>query len=150
MLDILNGVPAILVGIFIYGLLVVGHGQSGFYGAFAVAVTASVQLVGVYLVFASLIVPALAASLIWQPIAMRWRGLAVLTNKPGDLSRTILQGLAVNPFQMFSARALTGLGQSKSQRSWWTDWKCHSRRPVRASMAIRQSENKFMPMRSTP
>lgn len=35
-------------------------GRSGFYLLFAVAVTASVQLVGVYLVFASLIVPALA------------------------------------------------------------------------------------------
>jgi len=32
----------------------------GFYALFALAVTASVQLVGVYLVFASLIVPALA------------------------------------------------------------------------------------------
>ena len=31
-----------------------------FYGLFAVAVTSSVQLVGVYLVFASLIIPALA------------------------------------------------------------------------------------------
>ena len=36
-------------------------GQAGFYGLFAVAVTQSVQLVGIYLVFASLIVPALAA-----------------------------------------------------------------------------------------
>jgi zinc/manganese transport system permease protein len=35
-------------------------GRFGFYGLFAVAVTASVQLVGVYLVFTSLIVPALA------------------------------------------------------------------------------------------
>ncbi len=35
-------------------------GRIGFYLLFAVAVTASVQLVGVYLVFASLIVPALA------------------------------------------------------------------------------------------
>lgn len=35
-------------------------GRFGFYGAFAVAVTASVQLVGVYLVFSSLIIPALA------------------------------------------------------------------------------------------
>jgi len=33
----------------------------GFYLIFAVAITASVQVVGVYLVFASLIVPALAA-----------------------------------------------------------------------------------------
>jgi zinc/manganese transport system permease protein len=36
-------------------------GRAGFYLLFALAVTASVQLVGVYLVFASLIVPALAA-----------------------------------------------------------------------------------------
>ena len=35
-------------------------GRFGFYGTFAIAVTASVQLVGVYLVFTSLIVPALA------------------------------------------------------------------------------------------
>jgi zinc/manganese transport system permease protein len=34
-------------------------GRFGFYGLFALAVTASVQVVGVYLVFASLIVPAL-------------------------------------------------------------------------------------------
>ena len=36
-------------------------GRFGFYGLFAFAVTASVQLVGVYLVFASLIVPAVAS-----------------------------------------------------------------------------------------
>ncbi len=35
-------------------------GHFGFYALFALAITASVQLVGVYLVFASLIVPALA------------------------------------------------------------------------------------------
>lgn len=35
-------------------------GTFGFYGLFAIAVTASVQLVGVYLVFANLIIPALA------------------------------------------------------------------------------------------
>jgi len=35
-------------------------GRFGFYAAFAIAVTASVQLVGVYLVFSSLIIPALA------------------------------------------------------------------------------------------
>ena len=36
-------------------------GTFGFYALFALAVTASVQLVGVYLVFASLIIPALAS-----------------------------------------------------------------------------------------
>jgi zinc/manganese transport system permease protein len=39
-----------------------------FYGLFALAITVSVQLVGVYLVFASLIVPALATA------GMRGRG----------------------------------------------------------------------------
>ena len=37
-LDVLNGVPAIIVGIFIYGVLVVGHGQSAIYGALALAI----------------------------------------------------------------------------------------------------------------
>jgi len=38
MLDILNGVPAIVIGIFVFGLLVVGNGQSGYYGSFALAI----------------------------------------------------------------------------------------------------------------
>ena len=37
-LDVLNGIPAIVIGIFVFGLLVVGHGQSGYYGAFALAI----------------------------------------------------------------------------------------------------------------
>jgi phosphate transport system permease protein len=37
-LDVLNGVPAIVIGIFVYGLLVVGRGDSGFAGSFALAV----------------------------------------------------------------------------------------------------------------
>ncbi len=36
-LDVLNGIPAIVIGIFVYGLLVLGHGQSGLAGAFALA-----------------------------------------------------------------------------------------------------------------
>jgi len=37
-LDVLNGVPAIVVGIFVFGLLVVGHGQSAVYGSFALSI----------------------------------------------------------------------------------------------------------------
>jgi phosphate transport system permease protein len=37
-LDVLNGVPAIVVGIFIFGVLVVGHGQSAVFGALALAI----------------------------------------------------------------------------------------------------------------
>jgi phosphate transport system permease protein len=36
-LDVLNGIPAIVIGIFVYGLLVLGKGQSGWAGAFALA-----------------------------------------------------------------------------------------------------------------
>ncbi len=53
-----------VVSLLILGSMAVGLtrrlGRFGFYGAFAIAVTASVQLVGVYLVFSSLIIPALA------------------------------------------------------------------------------------------
>jgi zinc/manganese transport system permease protein len=55
----LAGVTAVLLAA-IHGGVVRRLGRFGFYGVFAIAVTASVQLVGVYLVFSSLIVPALA------------------------------------------------------------------------------------------
>ena len=37
-LDLLNGLPTIIVGLFVFGLLVVGHHQSGFAGALALAI----------------------------------------------------------------------------------------------------------------
>jgi len=37
-LDVLNGFPSIVIGIFVYALLVVGHRQSGYAGSFALAV----------------------------------------------------------------------------------------------------------------
>lgn len=60
----------------------------GFYAAFALAVTASVQLVGVYLVFTSLIVPALAT--------LRWQGRTrlVVAYAVGAIGYTI--GLALS------------------------------------------------------
>ena len=57
-------VPAAVLSVLVLGLwfgLRQRLGYFGFYALFALAVTASVQLVGVYLVFASLIVPALGA-----------------------------------------------------------------------------------------
>jgi len=64
-------VTALLLGALASGL-VARLGRFGFYGVFALAVTASVQVVGVYLVFTSLIVPALAT----QGLAGRARWLA--------------------------------------------------------------------------
>lgn len=43
-----------------------------FYALFAVAITSSVQLVGVYMVFASLILPALAALHTYRPHVIAW------------------------------------------------------------------------------
>ena len=37
-LDVMNGIPAIIVGIFVFGVLVVGRGQSAVAGAFALAI----------------------------------------------------------------------------------------------------------------
>ena len=53
--------PAIAAALIIGLLVIIGEriGRLGFYLVFALAVTVSVQLVGVYLVFASLIVPSL-------------------------------------------------------------------------------------------
>ncbi len=58
-------IPAAVLSVLLLGLLWLRRGQLAgalFYGLFALAITASVQLVGVYLVFASLIVPALATA----------------------------------------------------------------------------------------
>jgi zinc/manganese transport system permease protein len=56
----LAGLSAFLLAALRFGW-VARLGRFGFYGAFALAVTASVQLVGVYLVFSSLIIPALGS-----------------------------------------------------------------------------------------
>jgi len=37
-LDVLNGLPSIIIGVFVYGLLVVGSGQAGWKGSFALAI----------------------------------------------------------------------------------------------------------------
>lgn len=37
-LDVLNGIPAIVIGVFVYGLIVLGRGQNAFAGSFALAV----------------------------------------------------------------------------------------------------------------
>ncbi|MGH8028882.1 MAG: metal ABC transporter permease [Arenimonas sp.] len=58
-------IPAGLLSAVLLALIAWRHGRltgALFYGLFALAVTISVQLVGVYLVFASLIVPALATA----------------------------------------------------------------------------------------
>jgi zinc/manganese transport system permease protein len=64
-------IPAAVLSAVLLAVMWLRHGRLAgiaFYGLFALAITVSVQLVGVYLVFASLIVPALATA------GMRGRG----------------------------------------------------------------------------
>ena len=58
-------IPAAILSVILLAFMWLRRGRLAglvFYGLFALAITASVQLVGVYLVFASLIVPALATA----------------------------------------------------------------------------------------
>lgn len=74
--DILRLWPAALVSIAVLAVWFWGRGsmgRGGFYVLFAFSVTASVQLVGVYLVFASLILPALASRGL-SPVQGLWVG----------------------------------------------------------------------------
>jgi phosphate transport system permease protein len=65
-LDILNGLPTIVTGIFVYGLLVIGHGQSAFAGAFALAT-----------VMLPLVARSAQEVLLLVPSALREAGLAL-------------------------------------------------------------------------
>jgi phosphate transport system permease protein len=65
-LDILNGLPTIVTGIFVYGLLVVGHTQSAYAGAFALAI-----------VMLPLVARAAQEVLLLVPSALREGGLAL-------------------------------------------------------------------------
>lgn len=68
----------------------VGRSSSGFYLLFACSVTLSVQLAGVYLVFASLIVPALAVRRLtgWLALSAGW-GIGLLGYAGGLVSSAL-------------------------------------------------------------
>ena len=69
-------------------------GTAGFYVLFAVSVTASVQLVGIYLVFASLILPALAVRRLGNAGGLAW-GYAI--GFAGYVAGILLSALADLP-----------------------------------------------------
>jgi zinc/manganese transport system permease protein len=82
-------------------------GRVGFYLLFAVTVTASVQLVGVYLVFASLIIPALATRALPQVKALI---LAFLLGVAGYLCGVVLSALFDLPTGAIIVWSLAVLG----------------------------------------
>jgi len=85
-------------------------GSLGFYLIFALAITASVQLVGVYLVFASLILPALAVRG-WSPragLAIGWTIGALAY--AGGLAASALFDLPAGPAIVIALAVLALLG----------------------------------------
>ena len=78
-----------------------------FYGLFALAITASVQLVGVYLVFASLIVPALATAGVEGRLRLP---LAYVTGICGYVSGLILSAVLDLPSGAMIVWTLAGCG----------------------------------------
>jgi zinc/manganese transport system permease protein len=71
-------------------------GRTGFYLLFACAVTMAVQLVGLYLVFATLIVPALATRLMRKRRIGAGYGLAALSYAAG-LALSMMVDLPAGP-----------------------------------------------------
>jgi zinc/manganese transport system permease protein len=80
-------------------------GSIGFYALFALAVTASVQLVGVYLVFATLIVPALATRALARARLAACYALGVLGYALG-LALSLVSDLPPGPLVVCTMTAL--------------------------------------------
>jgi phosphate transport system permease protein len=78
-LDILNGLPTIITGIFVYGLLVIGHGQSAYAGAFALAI-----------VMLPLVARAAQETLLLVPSALREASLALGVSRWRSVTGVIL------------------------------------------------------------
>ena len=70
--DLLLHAPIYLLTLLFWFALPVIRAGTGFYLLFAVAITSSVQLVGVYVVFASLILPALSVARSKNPLLWAW------------------------------------------------------------------------------
>jgi zinc/manganese transport system permease protein len=88
--QLLNAAIVSLLVLFVWARFRSKIGSLGFYLLFAIAITVSVQLVGVYLVFTSLIVPALATI---GYSAKSWPGVSVLIGICGYASGLILSAL---------------------------------------------------------
>jgi zinc/manganese transport system permease protein len=81
-------------------------GRAGFYLAFACAVTVAVQLVGLYLVFATLIVPALATRLLSRGRIAVGYAIAALSYAMG-LAASMTTDLPAGPLIVCT---MTGVG----------------------------------------
>ena len=91
-IDVLAGLPTIVIGIFVYGLLVLAHGQSGFAGAFALAII-MLPLVARATQEVLLLVPATLREASLALGVRRWRtvvGVILPSSIGGILTGTVL------------------------------------------------------------
>ena len=83
-----------------------GYHRRFFYGLFAIAITSSVQLVGVYVVFASLILPALAAT-VSPAHALKTAWLSGIISVITGLSLSVITGFPAGPVLVLAFTAVT-------------------------------------------
>jgi phosphate transport system permease protein len=91
-LDVLNGLPSIIVGIFVYGLLVIGSGQAAWKGSFALAII-MLPLVARATQEVLALVPSTLREAALALGASRWRtvlGVVLPTSLGGILTGTVL------------------------------------------------------------
>jgi phosphate transport system permease protein len=91
-LDLLNGLPTIVVGLFVFGLLVVGHHQSGFAASVALAII-MLPLIARATQEVLLLVPAGMREAADALGVSRWRtvrGIVLPTARGGILTATVL------------------------------------------------------------
>ena len=91
-LDVLNGLPSIIIGVFVYGLLVVGSGQAAWKGSFALAII-MLPLVSRATQEVLALVPSTLREGALALGASRWRtvlGVVVPTSLGGILTGTVL------------------------------------------------------------
>jgi phosphate transport system permease protein len=91
-LDVLNGLPSIIIGVFVYGLLVVGSGQAGWKGSFALAIIMLPLVARSTQEVLALVPPTLREGALALG-ASRWRtvlGVVLPTSVGGILTGTVL------------------------------------------------------------
>jgi phosphate transport system permease protein len=91
-LDVLNGMPSIIIGVFVYGLLVVGTGQAGWKGSFALAIIMLPLVARATEEVLALVPPTLREGALALG-ASRWRtvlGVVLPTSLGGILTGTVL------------------------------------------------------------
>ena len=91
-LDVLNGLPSIILGIFVFGLLVIGSGQAAWKGSFALAIIMLPLIARATMEVLALVPPTLREGALALG-ASRWRmvlGVVLPTSVGGILTGTVL------------------------------------------------------------